>query len=268
MKSLLISLALMGFVFYGFMTLIDSNSRSEVSQIPGWTIYPILYSIGAGYLLALYLGVVGITQQQRLANGAGILVSLVGLGLIGAGVLMVSRQGEAAEGQFDYEWNAKNSADLALIQPILDQAHLDKSNIKLLTFWDLTQSDAPIAACVQKGHIIGFRVQNMPLTDVSCFSKLPQLAALSLIKCNLNQPPNLNLPRAERLTLNHNNLTDLSGIVAPNVKWLSVENNQLRTLSGVENLPQAQYVSFAKNPRLIDYSAAQNHPQLSALAAK
>jgi Leucine-rich repeat (LRR) protein len=52
------------------------------------------------------------------------------------------------------------------------------------------------------------------------------------------------------------------------VKWLSVENNQLRTLSGVENLPQAQYVSFAKNPRLIDYSAAQNHPQLSALAAK
>jgi hypothetical protein len=267
MKSLLLSLLLTGFVFFSFMSLIDQNTQSWLNKIPTWTAYPVIIILAIAYLTALYWGVTGIIQEQRLANGFGILLSLLGIGLFLVGFTMELGKNKEKVGQFDHQLTPENINDINALQAILEQAKLSKNDIKLLTYWDLPQSEAKLAVCIQKGHIIGISLKNVALTDVSYLSNLPALASVTINKCKLKNIKNLRLLRADRLNLNNNLLENLTGIEAPNVKWLDVENNNLSSLIGIENLPQAQYFNFAGNT-ITDFSAAKKHSFLNHLAIK
>jgi hypothetical protein len=247
MKSLIISLILSFFVGFSFMSLIDPNSQSWVSKLPTWMIYPVVIALIIGYLITLYWGFSGMWHTQRLANFGGFILSVLGLGIIGAGFYMQMGNDTAKEGQFEYSQTAENLREIALLKPILEQAKLKESDIKMLTYWHLIQSKDGIAICMQQGKIIGLNIKNISLKDVSCISKLSNLASLTLNNCDLTKIENLNLPKAERLNLNNNKLTNLTGIVAPKVKWLDLDYNQLNTWEGIANLPQAQYVSYAGN---------------------
>lgn len=265
MKSLILSLLLTFFIAYSFISALDPNAQSWLSKLPLWSLYPILIVLGIAYLLALYWGVTGIIQGQRLANGIGILFSFFGIGLFWFGISMEMNKGKAAKGQFDYALTAQNMMDIDALQPILDQAHLPKGDIIMLTYWDLFKSEDKIAVCMQKGQIIGLSVKNVNLSDISCIAKLGALSSLTLDNCALTKIENLLLLKAERLNLNNNQLKNLSGLNAPKVKYLDVENNQLISLEGIENLPQAQYVNFQGNP-ITDFSAAKNHAFLQYLS--
>lgn len=264
MRSFILSLILTALVAYAFMSVMDSNAPSWVKNLPDWSAYPIIIVLGVAYLLALYWGVRGILQGQRLANGLGILMSLYGVGLFWFGISMEMGNGKATEGQFDYVLVPQNLMDIDALQPILDQAHLKQTDIKMLTFWDLFKSQDTIAICMQKGRIIGLSIKNVKINDVSCLSKLPELSMLTLKNCDLSQIENLYLDKLGRLNLNNNKLKNLTGINAPQVKWLDVENNQLSSLEGIEKFPQAEYSSFRGNP-ITDFSAAKSHQFLSYL---
>lgn len=267
MKSLILSLILTGFVFYAFMTLIDSNNQTWVSKIPVSIGYLLIIGLGIAYLTALYWGITGIMQGQRLANLGGVLLSLLGVGLFAFGFSMEMGKGKAKSGQFDTTLTTENTKDIEALKPILEQANLKPSDIKMLTYWDLLQSQSKLAVCMQKGRVIGLSIKNVKLQDVSCISKLSELSSLTLNSCEIKAIKNLQLPHAERLNLNNNLLENLTGIEAPNVKWLDVENNKLGSFEGIENLPQTQYFNYGGNS-VTDYSALQNHPFLNQLASK
>jgi hypothetical protein len=177
------------------------------------------------------------------------------------------RTSQAKPGQFDTSLTTKNTKDVVALQPLLEQANLKNSDIKLLTYCDLIHSKDTFALCMQKESVIGLNIKNIKLQDVSCISKLSQLSSLTLNNCEITAIKNLRLPRAERLNLNNNLLENLTGIEAPNVKWLEVENNKLSSFKGIENLPQAQYFNYDGNI-VIDFSDLINHPCLKPVSVK
>lgn len=265
MKSLILSFLLTGFIFFAFMGLIDSNNQKWVSKIPQSVSYLLLFAFGIAYLLAFSWGIKGIMQGQRIANFFGILLSLLGIGLFWFGFSM--EKSKAKVGQFDTKLSTENIKDIDALQPILEQAHLQPSAIKMLAYWDLFHSQDSIAICMQKGRIIGINIQKLALNDVSCLSRLSELSSVTINFCGLSNIKNLRLLRAERLNLNNNLLENLTGIDAPKVKWLDIENNKLTTLNGIEGLPQAQYFNYGGN-MITDFSAVHKHPFLKHLIIK
>lgn len=267
MKSFILSVLLTGFLFYAFISLIDPNNQTWVSKISSSVGYLFIIGLGIGYFVAFYWGVSGIINGQRIANLLGILISLFGLGLFLFGYSMEMGKGKAKPGQFDTSLTTENTTDIVALQPLLEQANLKKSDIKLLTYWDLLQSKDKFAVCMQKERVIGLSINNVKLQDISCISELSGLSSLTLNGCEITVIENLRLPRAERLNLNNNLLKNLTGIEALNVKWLDVENNRLSSFEGIDKLPQAQYFNYKGN-NVIDYSALINHPYLKPISVK
>ncbi|MBL9009333.1 MAG: hypothetical protein JNJ46_34045 [Myxococcales bacterium] len=105
------------------------------------------------------------------------------------------------------------------------------------------------AIAIEGGHVIGLRLSNMTLTDLSPVRRLTALQALWLTDCGLVSVESLSdLPQLADLNLDGNKLTSVASLKGlPALKKLSVRNNQLTEPPGA-GLPAKLTLALDGNP--------------------
>jgi len=105
------------------------------------------------------------------------------------------------------------------------------------------------AIAIEGGHVIGLRLSNMTLTDLSPVRRLTALQALWLTDCGLVSVEGLaDLPQLSELNLDGNKLTSVASLKGlPALKKLSVRNNQLTEPPGA-GLPAKLTLALDGNP--------------------
>jgi hypothetical protein len=106
----------------------------------------------------------------------------------------------------------------------------------------------PRALAVEGGHVIGLRLSQVTLTDLSPLRRLPALQALWLTDCGLTSVDGLaDLPQLSDLNLDGNKLTSLAPLKGlPALKKLSARNNQLA--EAPSGLPAKLTLTLDGNP--------------------
>lgn len=166
MRSLLLSIVLSGLVFYALATMLDSKNQNWLAKLPPSLGTVSIIGLCLGYLVALYWGFSRIGHEQRIANFVGIVFSLGGLSFFIAGFAFANGKNEATTNQFDQTFLDKSSRDFEALQSILKQTNVNKSDVKLLTYWDLLQAKDQMAICLQNGQVIGLAINKVKMDDL------------------------------------------------------------------------------------------------------
>lgn len=105
------------------------------------------------------------------------------------------------------------------------------------------------AIAIEGGHVIGLRLSNVTLADLTPLARLGALQALWLTDCGLTSVAGIaDLPQLTDLNLDGNQLTSLAALRGlPALKKLSARNNKLTEKPGV-GLPAKLTLTLDGNP--------------------
>jgi Leucine-rich repeat (LRR) protein len=252
-RSLLLSLALTGFLGYAFTVgLTDPNSF--LKKIPDWLSIPMFLGCFPLYLLATWWAFKGFSDHKLMAlSSMGFCV--FGLGLYATVFLMEIGQGKPTAGQYEYDFTTLDPTEKALVAQIAHDAGLGLQNAVFTEHWHVGEATKAtdtlngFQICVQKGHVTALNLSNHPVRRLTPFSQLPQLGDLYLRNCGLSDMSGLQSIKLGRLDISDNQITDLKTLRGcPNIQWLFAMNNQLKTTDGLAQFKGIVSSDFRGNP--------------------
>ncbi len=246
-KSLFLSAGLTFLLGYA-VTAGVTNPNSLLKKLPEWSTIPLLVGIFALYMLAGWWAIRGFSEHKIAAIvSLGFCAFAIGLYVVGFSMEMFG--GKARPGQYDYDFNRLDPAEKQTLIQITAGAELGLQDAVFSEHWTVMQPAAGFRVCVQKGHVTALHFSGKKISDLSLFSRFPQLSDLYLDHCGLTDMSALKSDRISRLELPDNNISDLKTLGGcPNVGWLVLRNNQLQTEAGIEMFPKLVSKDLSGNP--------------------
>ncbi len=246
-RSLLLSLLITGILGYS-LTVGLTDPDSYLKKIPDWLSFPIIIGLGILYLVAFWWAIQGFSAHKVTALFSMALCTF-GIGVYTVGIIMSLGNGMASPGQYDDNISALVPAEKSVLEKLLHSSGLTLQQVKLTEHWHLMDKDAGLKICLQKGHITGLSMLNVPIRDLRPYSQLPQLSDLYLRGCGLSDMSDLKSTKIDRLELADNKINDLKTLAGcPNVRWLMLENNRITSKDGIEIFTQLVAQDFRGNP--------------------
>ena len=249
-RSLLLSLALTGFLGYSFtFGLTDPNSF--LKKIPDWISIPLFLVCGLLYVLASWWAFKGFSDHKLVA-----LVSMgfcaFGIGIYALVFMMQMGKDKASTGQYEYDFTTLDPMEKAVVAQIAYEAGLGLQNAVFTEHWTITKANNAansFGICVQKGHVTALDMSNHAVPNLAPYSKLPALGDLYLKNCNLTDMSDLRSDKLGRLDVSDNQIVDLKTLRGcPNVQWLFAQNNQLKSTDGLTQFRDIVSTDFTGNP--------------------
>ncbi|WP_428664457.1 hypothetical protein [Runella sp.] len=246
-KSLFISLLVTIMLGYS-LTVGLTDPDSYLKKIPDWMSFVLLIVFALLYILAFWWAIQGFNAHKVTALFS-MALCVFGLSIYAFGIVMSLGSGRASPGQYDGDISTLVPSEKAAFDQLLHTTGLTPQQVKLTEHWHLMDKDAPLKICLQKGHITGLSVLNVPIREVGVCSQFPELGQVYLRGCRLSDMSGLKNLRIERLELADNAIRDLKTLSGcPNVRWLMLQNNQITSKAGIELFPQLIAEDFTGNP--------------------
>ncbi|GAB4029929.1 hypothetical protein [Spirosoma jeollabukense] len=249
-RSLLISLAVTGFLGYAFTVgLTDPNSFMK--KLPDWLAISLFFGCGLLYLLATWWAIKGF-GEHRISAIASLGLCVVGLGIYATVLTMELGRGKATRGQYDHDFTTLDPAEKAVLLQLTQEAGMGLQDAVFTEHWTIANDTNPLKGfeiCVQKGHITALNLSHRPTPNLALLSKLPELGDLYLRNCGLSDMSGLQSTKLDRLDVADNQITDLKTLRGcPNVRWLFVQNNQLTSKEDLSQFKNIVSSDFRGNP--------------------
>lgn len=249
-RSLLISLAVTGFLGYAFTVgLTDPNSF--IKKLPDWLAIPFFLGCGLLYLLAIWWAIKGF-GEHKISAIVSLGFCVFGLGIYATVLAMELGHGEATPGQYDHDFTTLDPAEKAVLLQLAQGAGLGLQDAVFTEHWTIAKDTNALKGfeiCVQKGHITAINLSDHPIQDLALLSKLPLLGDLYLRNCSLSDMSGLQSTKLDRLDVSTNQITDLKTLRGcPNVRWLVVQNNQLTSKEDLSQFKNIVSTDFRGNP--------------------
>lgn len=167
--------------------------------------------------------------------------------LFAAGIPACNNGDRSAPAGIEGELNAMDATERQALLDLLKGTGLTPEGLRSIGIRGIDRNAKAIA--IEGGHIIGLRLSNVTLADLSPLRRMPALQALWLTDCGLTAIDGIaDLPQLVDLNLDGNKLTSVATLTGvPALKKLSLRNNQLRE-KPVAGLPAKLSVVLDGNP--------------------